>query len=274
MKKTFLLLIVYFLLSSTPAFAATDYTLLAPIPLDGAASAPSQTTQAKPYIEGIFKLIIGLATGLAVVMIIFGGIKYMSTDAFTGKSDAKDTIRNAIWGLLLIIAAWLILYTINPQLVKFNLEIPIQEIRSAISGGTIPAPSGDCSTCVVVSVPHKEAPIGCAAPGPCTIDEALNTKLAALHALDPLLVTESYPPPSVVPHTDPCHNSGTCVDATISSMTPQNALKFVNDASGMGLNVLVEVTSEAKKSAMIQAGVPSSRVIVTAGNGDHFHIKL
>ncbi|KKT95153.1 MAG: hypothetical protein UW97_C0028G0003 [Parcubacteria group bacterium GW2011_GWA2_45_15] len=103
---------------------ATEYKLLQPIPLKGADSAPTDTTTAELYIKGIFTLIIAIAGGLAVVRIIFGGIQYMSTDAFEGKSEAKTIIQNAIWGLLLAISAWLILFTINPDLIKFDLTIP------------------------------------------------------------------------------------------------------------------------------------------------------
>ncbi len=127
MKKIFLLLTVYCLLSiiiPVPVQGATEYELLAPIPLDGADSAPTDTTTAELYIKGIFMLIIAVAGGLAVVRIIFGGIQYMSTDAFEGKSEAKTVIQNALWGLLLTISAWLILFTINPDLIKFDLTIP------------------------------------------------------------------------------------------------------------------------------------------------------
>src|SRR3989344_4674518 len=119
----FSLFTVYCLLS-TVALAQTEYELLAPIPLSGADSAPSDKTTAEPYIKGVFMLIIAVAGGLAVVRIIFGGIQYMSTDAFEGKSEAKTIIQNAIWGLLLAISAWLILFTINPDLIKFDLTIP------------------------------------------------------------------------------------------------------------------------------------------------------
>src|SRR3989344_4832352 len=125
MKKVFLLLAVYYLLSTAiPALAQTEYELLGPIPLSGVDSAPTDETTAELYIKGVFMLIIAIAGGLAVVRIIFGGIQYMSTDAFEGKSDAKNTIQNAIWGLLLAISAWLILFTINPDLIKFDLTIP------------------------------------------------------------------------------------------------------------------------------------------------------
>jgi len=123
-------LFTVYCLVPTPVLAQepTPYTLLAPLPLSGLEGEEVKVTTAKPYIEGIFVLIIAIAGGLAVVKIIFGGIKYMSTDAFEAKSDAKETIQNAIWGLLLAISAWLILFTINPKLIKFDLTIPQQPI--------------------------------------------------------------------------------------------------------------------------------------------------
>lgn len=131
----FLLPISYYLLpTASPALAQTEYKLLAPIPLKGAGQGDVETTTAVGYIQGIFTLIIAIAGGLAVIKIIFGGIKYMYTDAFTDKNEAKDTIQNAIWGLLLAMSAWLILYTVNPKLVDFNLIIPQQ----AVSGSTSP----------------------------------------------------------------------------------------------------------------------------------------
>ncbi|MDO8728879.1 MAG: pilin [bacterium] len=280
MRKVFLLLTIYCLLSiSTPALAQTDYTLLAPIPLNveggctGNANETCKTTPS-PYIRGVFMLIIGLASGLAVVMIILGGIQYMSTDAFEGKNEAKNTIQNAIWGLLLAIGAWLILFTINPKLVEFDLSIPIQKTTTATTGGT-PVPSAGCPTCVVMDVPHKSAPLGCAPPGPCTVDKTLNDKLVSLNQLNNLQVNESYPPSAVVSHQDPCHGNGTCVDvSTVAALTPSNVVNFVNNANNLGLNVLVEVSSAARVSAMVQAGVSASQVRITAGNGEHYHIKL
>jgi len=282
MKKIFLLFVVCCVLIVTvPSFAAeTPYTLLAPIPLDGAGAGDTQTTVASQYIRGVFMLIIGLATGLAVIMIIYGGIKYMSTDAFAGKSEARETIQNAIWGLLLVIGAWLILYTINPKLVNFNLNIPIQAIRSAVTGGT-PIPSAGCPNCVAIGVPHKTmAQNGCgssASGGVCTIDSALNNKLIELqYRYGTFTVNESYPPSTVVVHQDPCHGNGTCVDASIPFNTPQNIKSFINDASrdNLGLRAVYEVKAEARAQEIRQAaGLSATQVIVVPGiNGEHFSI--
>src|SRR3989344_5880474 len=100
----------------------TEYQLLTPLPNVETAPGSGKAT-ASSYITGIFTLIIMIAGLLAVIMIIFGGIKYMSTDAFTGKSEARATIEHAIWGLLLAVSAWLILNTINPNLVNFNISV-------------------------------------------------------------------------------------------------------------------------------------------------------
>ena len=45
----------------------------------------------------------------------------MLTDVVTSKEDAKKDIQAALTGLLIIISAVVILTTINPNLVKFNL---------------------------------------------------------------------------------------------------------------------------------------------------------
>ena len=112
----------------------TTYKLLQPLPL-GSGGDATETTAAQ-YITGIFMLAIALAGVLAVVMLIFGGIRYMSTDAFTEKNDAKNTIQNALWGFVLAIGAWLILNTINPDLLNFNVQLQ----RSPTP--TYPTPTG------------------------------------------------------------------------------------------------------------------------------------
>ena len=74
------------------------------------------------YLSGMFKILLALAGLLAVVMIVIGGIEYMSTDAISGKSEGKERITNAVLGLLLALVSWLLLYTINPKLLEFNFN--------------------------------------------------------------------------------------------------------------------------------------------------------
>lgn len=73
------------------------------------------------YINALYILSISLAALLAVIKIIVAGVKWMLTDVVTSKEDAKKDIQAALTGLLIIISAVVILTTINPNLVKFNL---------------------------------------------------------------------------------------------------------------------------------------------------------
>lgn len=141
--KIYIIFTLFFILCGAfnvvSAQSLTEYELLAPIPLNGSGGVTERTT-ATQFIPGLFKLTIMLATGLAVLFIIWGGVQYMSTDAFTGKESAKETIWNAVMGLLLALSAWLIIATVNPKLMTFDLsierfEIPTDTNRPA-SGGT------------------------------------------------------------------------------------------------------------------------------------------
>ncbi len=102
------------------------YCLLEPIPIDnngGTYKKINSGTSLSAYINTIFKICIGIIGVLAVIMIIVGGVQYMSTDAIGGKEDGKETISKAFAGLFIGLASYLILYTINPQLVSLNFGV-------------------------------------------------------------------------------------------------------------------------------------------------------
>jgi hypothetical protein len=81
-------------------------------------------TNIQTYISGAFDLAIAIAAILSFVMLVYGGFKYTTTDSLGEKSSSRDTIENAIAGLLLAIGAYVILYTINPQILDFKLTTP------------------------------------------------------------------------------------------------------------------------------------------------------
>ena len=138
----------------THLHAADYYQLLAPIP----GFLPQSTSNAdtvSQYLPGLIKLTIAVAGGLAVIRIIVGGIQYMSTDAFSGKSSAKETIQNALIGLLLAISAFTILNTVNPNLLSINLNIqPVKQ-------------GGDISTNIGLDPNAPGNPYLCTADAPC-----------------------------------------------------------------------------------------------------------
>ena len=124
-----------------------EYTVLAPLP--GTLSNNCETedevdckTTLEKYLPGMFKLAIGLAAAFAVLMIVIGGFQYMSTDALQKKEDGKNRIWNSIKGLVLVIGAWLILNTINPNLLTLNLNIESVNIKPAAGGSGSITPGG------------------------------------------------------------------------------------------------------------------------------------
>lgn len=105
------------------------YTPLEPI--QGLTLATNGTTLDFPHLIGGI-LTIGITVGalMAVLMLTIGGIQYMISESPNTKAGALGRAQAALWGILLIAASWLILHTINPQLLTFNLN---------------PCPSGNCA---------------------------------------------------------------------------------------------------------------------------------
>jgi hypothetical protein len=63
-------------------------------------------------LRGIFVMGVTIASILAVVMMIVGGIEYMGTDSIFKKSQSKERITYALGGLLIALVSVLILTTI------------------------------------------------------------------------------------------------------------------------------------------------------------------
>ena len=75
------------------------------------------------YLANLYSFAIAIAGGLAVLRIVFAGIKYMTSDAFSLKTEAKKQINASIIGLLMALGSYAFLYTLNPKLVELNLNI-------------------------------------------------------------------------------------------------------------------------------------------------------
>jgi len=250
MKKLFVILWASLFLSmATPALAVVsscattdgkpgEYCLLEPLPyvqtVDG-------RTNISAYIPNAVKLIIGLATATAVVMLVIGGLEYISAATIGGKSDGRDRIRNALIGLVLAIGSWTLLHTLNPNLVNFSLYIEPVGTSTPLDltlASTTPG-KANCTNCVDVanySFPRKTvAENGCASPGPCMVDPAMGSRLQALDAKltgkVTWQVTEMIPP--TVVHKDSCHQDGSCVDAKLLAVTTGRLITFLTEVESV-----------------------------------------
>ena len=65
-----------------------------------------------------FLIALGVGATLAMVRLIYGGWLYMASDMWSNKQHAREVLQNAVFGLLLLLAIWIILNQINPQILQ------------------------------------------------------------------------------------------------------------------------------------------------------------
>lgn len=111
--KKILLVALIFILTPIAAFAQSN---LVNLPI-------GDTNSFNDYINAVYAMFISIAAMIAVVKIIIAGVKYMFTDIVPQKTEAKKDIQAALLGLVVVLAAVLILTVINPDLTNFNLDV-------------------------------------------------------------------------------------------------------------------------------------------------------
>lgn len=121
-KRTILGICIFVGLSFFTSIFAIDYTPLTTIP--GVSTKGTPLINPSNLVLGIYTVAIGIGSILAVIMVIIGGIKYTVMESFDVKTDAKKQITAAFLGLILLLASYLILKTINKDLLKFNDTLP------------------------------------------------------------------------------------------------------------------------------------------------------
>ena len=80
-------------------------------------------TSISTMLNAAFSLSITLGGILAMLRIGYAGWLYMGRDFdnWSSKQKAKETFRDAIMGLLVLLAIYLILYQINPNILKLQI---------------------------------------------------------------------------------------------------------------------------------------------------------
>ncbi len=116
--QTHILGLVLILLMAGAAVAMADVADLGYPPF-------AQATGPADFIQKLYDYALSIAGTLAVVMIVYGGVKYVvSAGSVSAQSDARDIIKNAVWGIVLLGGAYLVLNTINPRLVNLSENEP------------------------------------------------------------------------------------------------------------------------------------------------------
>jgi hypothetical protein len=124
--RTILYSLAVFLIFLPVAAFAQDDNNLVNLPI-------GETGDFNDYINAVYLMFISIAALIAVVKIIIAGVKYMFSDIVTQKSDAKNDIKGALLGLLVVLSAVVILTIINPDLTTFDPDITRNEARDQVT---------------------------------------------------------------------------------------------------------------------------------------------
>lgn len=73
------------------------------------------------YISGVYVYLLGISTTIAIVMIMISGLQWtLGGTSAEAIGKAKSRIKNAVTGLVLLLSGYVILFTVNPNLIKLQ----------------------------------------------------------------------------------------------------------------------------------------------------------
>lgn len=265
------------------------------IPCDGSGAAGGVPCTECHFVQmgnTILKWLIGVLFAVFAVVAAIGGFGLVTSGGNPeAKNDAKSKLVNALIGLIIVLAAWLLVDTVMRGLLSSGTdEITGYGPWSEVKCGTVaqsewpgdptldsatvplagPAPT-TCSgsACVALGIP-------CQNPSSCTISPDLVSKFQAFHSaagVDGARVTEAMPPTRI--HKSPCHQNGTCIDYSKSGgMTGAEVVSVINAAKANGLRPVYEVKTQAEKDSLVQSGASADDIKVLGDwiSAPHFSI--
>jgi len=289
--KRFLITLVFLIILLSAAFPLfvlaqnAEYEPLVALPGTGEGGTIGNKVTLATYLPGIFNLTIAVAGALAVIVMVIGGVQYLSTDAISGREAGKERMTNALVGLLLALASWVILYTLNPKILVFDLNLQ----RIAAPGAETPPPEpefllGEDETAIclgptqgtmVSCTCEKCAEIGSGGQPPydkIPLKSGSNKKVASFFAVrlknltEDLAgtglnwqVTEAWRP--TVNHKNDCHRNGKCVDANITNPSVTNIKTFIEKARARNLRAVYEVGSLDSYNSLKAFGIPANNLL-------------
>ncbi len=122
----------------------TTYELLQPLGSNGATttSVNIQSGGLSTYLQTIFQYVLVTVTVIAIFMLMYGGIEYLTTDIVNRKSAGKETILRALSGIIFIFCVWFILNIINPDLTKTAIDLGVGVVDNATVSMGVGGPTG------------------------------------------------------------------------------------------------------------------------------------
>ncbi len=88
-------------------------------------------TNTGDFLANLYVFGLGVVALSSLIMLTLGAVTYMTAgDSQERSGKGKTYMKNALWGLILALLSWLILYTINPDFTR-KLNITLEQIPVA-----------------------------------------------------------------------------------------------------------------------------------------------
>ncbi len=101
----------------------SSYNLQVPFPEFTSVDPTQGTTGIAKYIKTIYHYAIGVVGILAAIVLMFGGVLWLTAGGNPSRiENAKAWIGSSLAGLIIALASYGILYTLNPSLVNFHTK--------------------------------------------------------------------------------------------------------------------------------------------------------
>lgn len=100
------------------------------------------------YLNSILTWVLVLVSVIAIFYLIYGGILYVTTDIINKKMEGKETVTRVVTGIVFIFSVWVLLNSINPNLLKNSL---------GFAGGAVGATTGTTPSTNPVKSPGVSA---------------------------------------------------------------------------------------------------------------------
>ena len=199
------------------------------------------TAHVAEFANTIISYLISILSIFAVIVLVITGFQMVVS---AGNSDQwgvlTQRLTNIVIGIVLILAAWLIVDTIMKALTGDGLDVwgrltgaPAEQVAS--SGNDQVAAAG-CATCVTVQrIPCKNS-------DSCSVHPDYADRLENLSGTG-IEITEAWPPTRT--HKATCHTNGTCTDVVFSdrNFTPERVREFQTLAAQNGFEAVYEPPS-------------------------------
>ena len=225
---------------------------------------PLEEKGVSDLIKAIINWALKLAGVFAFVMIVWAGFEYTTSGGNTSKQkDAQTKIIGAIVGIILLFAFYIILYIINPDILKSSpgtaAPTPSAVTPPAVTPPAVTPPAvtppavtppGQTPSGILKNIRYMGIPIDNNTFGTSEayLDSALANKLDNLKGISPAWHVHDACINSVLPclttkNTRPvgdCHYYGTCVDIDSVSNSDSDNEKIRAAFNAAGLDVLDE----------------------------------